>query len=161
MFEYDGKKEWYPSVTYTIMIRRRTLYYWSNLILPCVIIGTFVNLIVIFYSSHNPGFKFFYFIAETLMRYHYPISASLTVLGFCYPPEGGEKVSLEITILMALTFFMQVVSSMQPPSSQIPIISKYFTSILVMVACSVVSLITFRCCNINSQKYMKNNRSLK
>ena len=39
MFEYDGKKEWYQSITYTIMIRRRTLYYWSNLILPCVIIG--------------------------------------------------------------------------------------------------------------------------
>ena len=67
------------------------------------------------------------------------ILASLTVLGFYYPPEAGEKVSLEITILMALTFFMQVVSDMQPPSSDIPIISKYFTFIMVMVACSVVS----------------------
>ena len=45
MFEYDGKKEWYPSVTYTIMIRRRTLYYWSNLILPCVIIGKFAEAV--------------------------------------------------------------------------------------------------------------------
>ena len=69
----------------------------------------------------------------------FKLSASLTVLGFYYPPEAGEKVSLEITILMALTFFMQVVSDMQPPSSQIPIISTYFTSIMVMVACSVVS----------------------
>ena len=64
--------------------------------------------------------------------------ASLTVLGFYYPPEAGEKVSLEITILMALTFFMQVVSDMQPPSSDIPIISTYFTCIMVMVSCSVV-----------------------
>ena len=69
----------------------------------------------------------------------FTFSASLTVLGFYYPPEAGEKVSLEITILMALTFFMQVVSDMQPPSSDIPIISKYFTFIMVMVACSVVS----------------------
>ena len=60
-------------------------------------------------------------------------------MGFYYPPEAGEKVSLEITILMALTFFMQVVSDMQPPSSDTPIISKYFTFIMVMVACSVVS----------------------
>ena len=44
------------------------------------------------------------------------ILASLTVLGFYYPPEAGEKVSLEITILMALTFFMQVVSDMYSPN---------------------------------------------
>ena len=38
-FIYSGVAEHYPDVTYTIKIRRRTLYYWSNLILPCVIIG--------------------------------------------------------------------------------------------------------------------------
>ena len=63
----------------------------------------------------------------------------MAVLGFYFPPESGEKITLEITILMSLTFFMNVVSDMQPPSSQIPIISTYFPSIMVMVACSVVS----------------------
>lgn len=80
-----------------------------------------------------------YLFQSLSTKYESNISASLTVLGFYYPPEAGEKVSLEITILMALTFFMQVVSDMQPPSSQIPIISTYFTSIMVMVAASVVS----------------------
>ena len=64
----------------------------------------------------------------------------MSVLGFYFPPESGEKVSLEITILMSLTFFMQVVSDMQPPSSDIPLISTYFTFIMVMVASSVVSI---------------------
>ena len=68
-------------------------------------------------------------------------AASMSVLGFYFPPEAGEKVSLEITILMALTFFMQVVSDSTPPSSNIPLISKYFTLIMVMVASSVVSTI--------------------
>ena len=69
----------------------------------------------------------------------FTLLSSLTVLGFYYPPETREKVSLEITILMALTFFMQVVSDMQLPSSDIPILSKDFTFIMVMIACSVVS----------------------
>ena len=42
----------------------------------------------------------------------------MAVLGFYFPPESGEKVTLEITILMSLTFFMNVVSDMQPPSSE-------------------------------------------
>ena len=35
-------------------------------------------------------------------------------------------------------FFLNIVSDMQPPSSNIPLISTYFTCVLIMVACSVV-----------------------
>ena len=64
----------------------------------------------------------------------------MAVLGFYFPPESGEKVTLEITILMSLTFFMNVVSDMQPPSSETPLIGTYFSCIMIMVASSVVSL---------------------
>ena len=36
-------------------------------------------------------------------------TASLAVFGFCVPPESGEKVTLEITVLMSLTFYMNQV----------------------------------------------------
>ena len=104
-YTYSEHVEHYIDITYSIKIRRRTLYYFSNLIVPCVLI------------------------------------ASISVLGFYFPPESGEKVSLEITILMSLTFFMQVVRDMQPPSSHIPLISSYFTFIMVMVASSVFATI--------------------
>ena len=65
--------------------------------------------------------------------------ASMAVLGFYFPPESGEKVTLEITILMSLTFFMNVVSDMQPPSSETPLIGTYFSCIMIMVASSVVN----------------------
>lgn len=55
--------------------------------------------------------------------------------------EIGEKVTLEITILMSLTFFMNVVSDMQPPSSETPLIGTYFSCIMIMVASSVVCTI--------------------
>jgi hypothetical protein len=32
--------------------------------------------------------------------------ASLAVFGFCVPADSGEKVTLEITVLMSLTFYM-------------------------------------------------------
>jgi hypothetical protein len=40
---------------------------------------------------------------------------------------------------MSLTFFMNVVSDMQPPSSETPLIGTYFSCIMIMVASSVVS----------------------
>ena len=73
-----------------IKLRRRTLYYFSNLIGPCVLI------------------------------------ASMAVLGFNFPPDSGEKVrrcrlgravepavqvTLQITVLMSLTLFMNMVQS--------------------------------------------------
>ena len=48
---------------------------------------------------------------------------------------------MEIIILMSLTFFMNVVSDMQPPSSETPLIGTYFSCIMIMVASSVVCTI--------------------
>ena len=63
----------------------------------------------------------------------------MSVLGFYFPPASGEKISLDITTLMALTFFMQLVRGALPPSSDMPIIGIYFSLIMAMVATSVVS----------------------
>ena len=42
---------------------------------------------------------------------------------------------------MALTFFLNTVSDMMPPSSDTPLISTYFSCIMIMVASSVVCTI--------------------
>jgi len=46
----------------------------------------------------------------------------MAVFGFTTPPPCGEKLTLGITILMSLTFYMNMVSEMQPPSSETPIL---------------------------------------
>ena len=63
----------------------------------------------------------------------------MSAFGFYFPPESGEKVSLEVAIIMALLFFMNLVIHMMHPSSDIPILSTYFTLNIVMVTSSVVS----------------------
>ncbi|XP_022105188.1 neuronal acetylcholine receptor subunit alpha-7-like [Acanthaster planci] len=93
----------YVAVTFKLHIRRRSLYYFVNVLIPCVLISM------------------------------------LTVLSFSLPPDSGEKLSFGVTILLSLTVFMMIVASAMPETSfVIPLIAKYFTCVLVLVALSVV-----------------------
>ncbi|KAI5711078.1 hypothetical protein M8J75_013835 [Diaphorina citri] len=85
---YNCCPEPYIDITFVIIIRRRTLYYFFNLIVPCVLI------------------------------------ASMAVLGFTLPPDSGEKLSLDVTVLLSLTFFLNMVAETMPPTSERPLIGK-------------------------------------
>lgn len=66
-----------------------------------------------------------------LMNLVFPCMLISTVacLGFILPPDSGEKVSLEITVLLSLAVFLMVVSETMPPSSEtFPYIGKKFLS---------------------------------
>merc|ERR550534_2697351 len=100
---YDCCPEPYVDITFTIHIRRRTLYYFFNLIVPCVLIS------------------------------------SMALLGFTLPPDSGEKLTLDVTVLLSLTVFLNQVSDSMPNTSDaVPLISTYFNCIMMMVASSVV-----------------------
>jgi len=79
--------ELYPDVTFTIHMRRGSLFYLVNLIAPCFLIFL------------------------------------ISFLGFFLPVESGEKVNLEITILLALVVFLLRVGETMPPTpDSIPIL---------------------------------------
>lgn len=42
---YECCKEPYPDVTFTVTMRRRTLYYGTNLLIPCVLISGLALLV--------------------------------------------------------------------------------------------------------------------
>lgn len=44
---YDCCKEPYPTVTFVVTIRRRTLYYALNLLIPCVLLSSMTLLIFV------------------------------------------------------------------------------------------------------------------
>ena len=51
------------------------------------------------------------------------LTSAVAALTFMLPVESGEKISLEITVLLSLAVFMLVVSESMPPSSDnLPII---------------------------------------
>ena len=54
------------------------------------------------------------------------LTASVAALGFALPPESGEKVSLEITVLLSLAVFLLMVTDQLPPSSvNFPYVGKF------------------------------------
>ena len=99
---YPCCDEPYPDITFNLTLRRRTLFYSLNLIMPCVSISC------------------------------------LTVLVFYLPSDSGEKITLSISILLALTVFFLLLSDMNPPTSLvIPLIGKYLLFIMIIVTMSI------------------------
>ncbi|EYC15936.1 hypothetical protein Y032_0035g3052 [Ancylostoma ceylanicum] len=100
---YKCCPEPYPTVKYYLHIRRRTLYYGFNLIIPSILICV------------------------------------MTVFGFSLPPDAGEKITLQMTILLAIVFFLSMVSEMTPPTSDaVPLIGVFFSSCMLVISASVV-----------------------
>eukprot|EP00112_Aurelia_sp_Birch-Aquarium-sp1_P013351 Seg2831.3 transcript_id=Seg2831.3/GoldUCD/mRNA.D3Y31 product="Neuronal acetylcholine receptor subunit alpha-7" protein_id=Seg2831.3/GoldUCD/D3Y31 len=108
---YQCCKEPFLDVTYTVIVKRRSLFYLCNLIFPMTIIGM------------------------------------LTMLAFLLPAESGERISLAITLLLAMTVFMLVVADIIPATSEvIPLVGVFFSAamvemvIMIIVLCYVMRL---------------------
>jgi len=95
------------TITYTIRIRRKTLFYTVNLIIPCVLISF------------------------------------LSVGVFYLPSDAGEKMTMCISVLLALVVFLLLVSKILPPTSDtIPLIANYllftFVNNVVVIVFTVI-----------------------
>ncbi|CAK8683324.1 unnamed protein product [Clavelina lepadiformis] len=101
-YKYDCCPEEFIDVTYTVHVRRRTLFYAFHLILPCLLV------------------------------------CSLTILVFMLPADSGERITLGITVLLALVVFLQLVAQALPPTDVIPVLGKFFACSIIMVAFSVL-----------------------
>uniref|UniRef100_A0A8R1XNQ0 Neur_chan_memb domain-containing protein n=1 Tax=Onchocerca volvulus TaxID=6282 RepID=A0A8R1XNQ0_ONCVO len=63
----------------------------------------------------------------------------MTILGFTLPPDAGEKITLDITILLSIVFFLNMVAEMTPPTSEtVPLIGVFFSCCMLVVSASVV-----------------------
>ncbi|XP_060929632.1 neuronal acetylcholine receptor subunit alpha-10a [Limanda limanda] len=60
----------------------------------------------------------------------------LAPLGFYLPADSGEKVSLGVTMMLALTVFQLLVAEIMPPSDNVPLIGKYYIATMTMITAS-------------------------
>lgn len=75
----------------------------------------------------------------------------LTVLVFYLPSVSGEKITLSISVLLALTVFFLLLSDIIPPTSLVmPLIGKYLMFTMLMVTASL--FLTICVLNINYRK---------
>ncbi|KAH9424827.1 Neurotransmitter-gated ion-channel transmembrane region [Dermatophagoides pteronyssinus] len=106
---YNNSKYGKPTetdISFYITLRRKTLFYTVNLILPTVLISF------------------------------------LCILVFYLPSEAGEKVTLGISILLALVVFLLLVSKILPPTSlALPLIAKYLLFTFIMNCISILATV--------------------
>ncbi|VDL69795.1 unnamed protein product [Nippostrongylus brasiliensis] len=64
----------------------------------------------------------------------------LTLIGFTLPPDAGEKMSLQITIMLSICIFQNYVAEMSPPTSEaLPFLGAFFAVCMFTCACCVVA----------------------
>ena len=63
------------------------------------------------------------------------LSTGLTILSFYLPPDSGERISLVITNLLAMTVFMLLVADIIPPTSDAVSIISTFYSCCIFEVC--------------------------
>ncbi|XP_077997875.1 acetylcholine receptor subunit alpha-like [Glandiceps talaboti] len=96
----------YSNLVYTLVIRRRPLYYIVNMVVPCLFMS-FITLFV-----------------------------------FYLPPDSGEKMTLSISILLALSVLNLIIAEIMPPTSETtPLLVKYILFCMLIVMTSIVSTI--------------------
>ncbi|KAL5005229.1 hypothetical protein ScPMuIL_018685 [Solemya velum] len=67
----------------------------------------------------------------------YIVTSTIGLLAYALPSESGEKVSLGVTVLLALTVFMLILGDTLPPSSETtPLIAVYFDISIFLVCFS-------------------------
>ena len=67
------------------------------------------------------------------------IMLSMILLGFFLPPESGERITLSITVLLAMAVFLQLVAETLPRNSEtIPLLGKFYITIMAEISMSLM-----------------------
>ena len=126
---YTCCDEPYLDITFNITMRRKTLFYTVNLIIPCM--GISFLTVLVFYLPSDSGEK---------VRLHKMEFRPIHVLSFSFSTYNNItithyifQVSLSISILLSLTVFFLLLAEIIPPTSLVvPLLGKFvlFTMIL-------------------------------
>lgn len=67
------------------------------------------------------------------------IMLTMILLGFFLPPESGERITLSITVLLAMAVFLQLVAETLPRNSEtIPLLGKFYITIMAEISMSLM-----------------------
>ncbi|XP_019622153.1 PREDICTED: neuronal acetylcholine receptor subunit alpha-10-like [Branchiostoma belcheri] len=79
----------------------------------------------------RPLYYYYYFVSPCV------IIMVLTLMGFLLPPDCEEKLSLSITMLLSVVFYLQLLAEKLPPDSHdVPVLGQFYAAILVIVGLS-------------------------
>ncbi|KAF4528357.1 hypothetical protein B566_EDAN006614 [Ephemera danica] len=125
---YNCCPEPYIDITFIIIIRRRTLYYFFNLIVPCVLIASMA--VLGFTLPPDSGEKlslvlivmFLLCVSFTGVTILLSLTVFLNMVAETMPATSDAVPLLDVTVLLSLTFFLNMVAETMPPTSERPLI---------------------------------------
>ena len=80
---------------------------------------------------------------------------SLIAVGFCLPPNSGERIILSVTILVSMTVYLNIASKRLPATSDnIPLLSLFYFLLFVQISFSLAAS-TFVLANFYRQNFSK------
>ena len=113
---YTCCDEPYLDITFNITMRRKTLFYTVNLIIPCM--GISFLTVLTFYLPSDSGEKVWANFLLMVFWYHFTF-----------------QVTLSISILTSLyVFFLLVVEIIPPTSLVVPLLGKYLIFAMILVS---------------------------
>ena len=128
-------------ITFILTMRRKTLFYTVNLIIPCV--GISFLTVLVFYLPADSGEKVMFSLLDI-------VSITLKV---------SLQVTLCISILLSLTVFFLLLAEIIPPTSlAVPLLGKYLLFTMLLVTFSI--FITVGVLNIHFRYHQRNQTSL-
>ncbi|KAE9549423.1 hypothetical protein FO519_007356, partial [Halicephalobus sp. NKZ332] len=67
------------------------------------------------------------------------LATTISLLTFTLPPEAGEKITLQITVLLSICFFLGILAEMSPPTSEaVPLLGIFFICCMIVVTASTI-----------------------
>ena len=68
------------------------------------------------------------------------IIVTFILVGFCLPPDSGERVVLNITVLLTMTVFLNIASNTLPSTSDsIPLLGDYYLILMIEVCFAILA----------------------
>ncbi|KRY27533.1 Neuronal acetylcholine receptor subunit alpha-7, partial [Trichinella spiralis] len=137
VFKYECCPEPYIDVTFTIWVRRRTLYYGFNLIIPCILISTMALLG--FSLPPDAGEKLTLGEQNERISVFMSLCVFLVVVSESMPHTSDAVPLIGLNVLVSLVFYLQIFAMTIPSTSEtVPLLGTYFSCIMIVVSASVV-----------------------
>ncbi|XP_048587538.1 neuronal acetylcholine receptor subunit alpha-7 isoform X2 [Nematostella vectensis] len=124
MSSYIKNGEW--EVIKTPVTVRKVLY-------PCCE-DTFSDITYTFHLRRKVRYYVFNLIIPSTMI------VVFSLIGFCLPPDSGERITLNITVLLSITVFLNIASNTLPSTSDsIPLLGYFYAMIMLDVFFAIVA----------------------
>ncbi|XP_032242803.1 neuronal acetylcholine receptor subunit beta-3 isoform X2 [Nematostella vectensis] len=108
--------------------KKRNVEYYACCTYP------FSDVTVTWVFRRKPLFYVFNLIVPCL------IITGMVLLGFMLPPESGERITLSITVLLAMAVFLQLAAENLPRNSDnVPVLGIFYITVMVEVALSLIA----------------------